>query len=170
MNLTLIGMAGAGKSYVGKRLAKKMGMQFIDVDRDLWEVTYGNPIQEILDEHGEKWYVDEEERLIIEHTKGKDGLIISPPGSVAYQPKAMKHLQTISKIVYLKVPYKVVEGRLKGAPPRAIIGLGRKSLRELYDERHPLYEKYADFTVEAGEHQGRKTMEKIMAFLQKTNQ
>lgn len=165
MNLTLIGMAGAGKSHVGDLLAKKLGLEFIDVDRDLWEVTYGKPIQQILDEHGEKWYVGEEERLIIKHTKGKDQLLISPPGSVVYQPKAVKHLKEISKVVYLKVPYETIEARLKGTPPRAIIGLGRKSLRELYDERHPLYEKLSDITIEAGGNHVHETIQKIVEFL-----
>jgi shikimate kinase len=165
MNVTLIGMAGAGKSYVGKRLAKKLRLQFIDVDRDLWEATYRKPIQEILDERGEKWYVDEEERLIIEHTKGKDGLLISPPGSVVYQPKAMEHLKENTTIVYLKVPYETIKARLEGTPPRAIIGLGRKTLRELYDERHPLYERHADIIIETGRHRTRQTIQKIIEFL-----
>jgi len=150
MNVTLIGMAGAGKSHAGNLLAKKLGLEFLDVDRHLWEGTYGKPIQEILDERGEKSYLDEEERLIIEHTKGKDGLLISPPGSVIYQPKAMAHLKEISKVVYLRVPFTTIKARLKGTPPRAIIGLGKKTLRELYDERCPLYEGYADITIDTG--------------------
>jgi shikimate kinase len=169
MNVTLIGMAGAGKSYVGKRLAEKLRLKFIDVDRDLWEGTYGKPIQQILDEHGEKWYVNEEERLIIEHTKGKDGLLISPPGSVVYQPMAMKHLKEISKVVYLKVPYETVEGRLKDAPPRAIIGLGKKTLRELYDERHPLYEKHADSIINVSGNNSASIIREILIFLDSSN-
>jgi len=148
MNITLIGMAGAGKSHIGKKLAERLGLTLLDVDRDLWEVKYGKGIQEILDEMGEEKYVAEEERLIIEGTNGKDNMIISPPGSVAYQPKAMQHLNDISHVIYLRVPYEVIESRLEGKPPRAIIGLGRKTLRELYDERHPLYEKHAHFTID----------------------
>lgn len=140
-------MAGAGKSHVGNLLAKKLGLEFLDVDRHLWEGTYKKPVQEILDERGEKWFLDEEEHLIIEHTKGKDGLLISPPGSVVYRPKATAHLKEISKIVYLKVSFESIESRLKGTPPRGIVGLGTKTLRELYDERCPLYEHSADITV-----------------------
>jgi shikimate kinase len=61
----------------------------------------------------------------------------------------MRHLKSISKVVHIRVPFEVIEDRLKNLPPRAIIGLGKKSLRELYDERMPLYEAAADLTVEA---------------------
>jgi len=165
MNVTLIGMAGAGKSHVGNLLAKKLGLEFLDVDRHLWEGTYGRPVQEILDERGEKWFLDEEERLIIEHTKGKDNLLISPPGSVAYQPKAMRHLKEISKVVYLRVPFATIEARLNRMPLRGIVGLGKKTLRELYDERHPLYEKYADSIINIAENNSAGIMREIIAFL-----
>ncbi|MDO8552230.1 MAG: shikimate kinase [bacterium] len=157
MNVTLIGMPASGKSKVGELLAEKLGLKFLDVDRHLWERIHGKAVQEILDERGEKWYLAEEERLILEHTKGKDNLLISPPGSVAYLPHAMEHLKRISTIVYLKVPFETTLNNLKGTEPRAIVGLRQssydgegfsKSLRELYDERCPAYEKYADITID----------------------
>ena len=167
MNVTLIGMAGAGKSHVGNLLAKKLGLEFLDVDRHLWESTYGKPVQEILDERGEKWFLDEEERLIIEHTKGKDGLLISPPGSVVYQPKAMAHLKAISKVIYLRVPFATIEARLKGTPPRGIVGLGNKTLKALYDERCPLYESNADMTIDTEGKNSEAIAREIMGFLGK---
>src|SRR3989338_8424548 len=111
MNVTLIGMAGAGKSYIGRRLAERLGLNMLDVDRDLWEMKYGKPIQEILDELGEELYVAEEERLIIDGTKSKDNLLISPPGSVAYQKDALQHLKDVSTIIYLRVPFSVIKDR-----------------------------------------------------------
>ncbi|OGG58019.1 hypothetical protein A2853_00805 [Candidatus Kaiserbacteria bacterium RIFCSPHIGHO2_01_FULL_55_17] len=165
MNVTLIGMAGAGKSYIGRRLAEKLGLSMLDVDRDLWEVKYGKPIQEILDEKGAEEYVKEEEQLILEHTKDKDGLLISPPGSVVYQPDALRHLTEISHIVYLKVPFSRIEERVNGAPPRALIGLGRKTLREVYDERCPLYEKYSHFTIDTESAEADDIVADILRFL-----
>ena len=167
MNVTLIGMAGAGKSHIGNLLAKKLGLEFIDVDRHLWESINGKPVQEILDERGEKWFLDEEERLIIEHTKGKDGLLISPPGSVVYQPKAMQHLKEISKVVYLRVPFATIDARLKGMPLRGIVGLGKKTLRELYDERTPKYESFADLTINTEGKSSEGIAREIMRFLGK---
>ncbi len=155
-NITLIGMPASGKSKVGELLAKKLGLQFLDVDRHLWERIHGKHIQKILDERGEKWYLAEEERLILEYTKEKDGLLISPPGSVAYLPRAMEHLKRISTVIYLKVPFETTLKNLKGTEPRGIVGLRHisydgegfaKSLRVLYDERCPAYEKYADITI-----------------------
>ena len=165
MNITLIGMAGAGKSYIGRRLAERLGLALLDVDRDLWEVKYGKPIQEILDELGEEKYVAEEEQLIIDATKGKDNLLISPPGSVAYQKDAIRHLKDISTVVYLRVPFSVIKKRVEASPPRAIIGLGTKTLRELYDERHPLYEKHSHVIVDTNEREAGDVMQEIEAFL-----
>ena len=169
MNITLIGMAGAGKSHIGRKLAERLGLQFLDVDKDLWEAKYGKGIQEILDEFGEEKYVSEEERLIINGTRRKDNLLISPPGSVVYQDKALQHLKDISSIIYLRVPYETIESRLSAKPPRAIIGLGRKTLRELYDERHPLYEKHSHFAVDTHGRETTDVMDEIIGFLNREN-
>lgn len=148
MNVTLIGMAGAGKSYLGKKLADALDLEWVDSDILLSEAYGGKDIQAILDDLGEEKYLQTEADICINATKGKDGMCISPGGSIVYVDRWMKHMCDISKVIYLKVPFEMVEERLLNVPPRAIIGLGRKSLRELYDERHPLYEKNAHLTVE----------------------
>ncbi len=168
MNITLIGMAGAGKSYIGRRLSEKLGLTMLDVDRDLWELKYGKSIQDILEELGEKRYVEEEERLIIEGTVGKDNLLISPPGSVAYQKEALRHLKDVSTVIYLRVPFQIIKSRLEKKPPRAIIGLGRKTLRELYDERHPLYEQNAHTTIDTEQLNLEEVISKILSGLAHT--
>jgi len=165
MNITLIGMSGAGKSHIGKMLAERLGIKLLDIDRDVWEIRYGKPIQEILDERGEDWYVAEEGRLIIESTKGKDGLVISPPGSVVYQPEALKHLKAISTVIYLKVPFETIEERNKNSTPHAVIGLGRKSLRELYDERAKLYEEHAHCVLETEKYNEQQIIDSIVGLL-----
>ena len=147
MNVTLIGMAAAGKTHIGKQLAQRLSLDFIDVD-DLLEETYKKPIQSLLEEVGEEKYLDLEARMLIDSTSGRDNMLISPGGSIVYRDPAMRHVRDISKVIYLEVPFDVIESRKKGAAPRAVIGLGTKTLRELYDERHPLYEKNADFTIE----------------------
>lgn len=164
MNITLIGMAGAGKSKIGKRLAERLGLQCIDID-DVLAETHGKGIQSILDEVGEEEYLRREEEALISATAGKDGILISPGGSVIYRDGGMDHIKNLSTVVYLKAPFETIEERLRDAPPRAIIGLGRKSLRELYDERHPLYERYADITVEAGKDRSKETIESIIEYL-----
>ncbi len=147
MNVTLIGMAAAGKTHIGKQLARRLSLDFVDID-DLLEETYKKPIQSLLEEVGEEKYLDLEAHMLIDATSGRDNLLISPGGSIIYRDSAMRHVRDISKAIYLKVPFEIIESRKRGAAPRAVIGLGTKSLRELYDERHPLYEKSADITLE----------------------
>src|SRR5579864_897227 len=130
MNVTLIGMAGAGKSYLGKKLANELGFEWHDSDVALSQEFGGKDIQTILEELGEEKYLATEAALAISQTTGKDKLVISPAGSVVYVADWIEHLRSISKVVYLKIPFETVEARLLKVPPRAIIGLGKKSLRE----------------------------------------
>jgi shikimate kinase len=149
MNVTLIGMSGAGKSRLGEKLAERLGLTFLDVDRHLLEPAHGKPLQDILDELGDEHFVDWEEKMMLKHTKGKDNMLISTPGSVVYEPEVMRHLRDISHIIYLRVPYDVVEERIgHESKLRGIVGRGSKTLRELYEERHPLYEKYAHLILD----------------------
>jgi shikimate kinase len=165
MNVTLIGMAGAGKSYLGKKLAEKLGLEWVDSDVLLSEAFDGRDIQSILDELGEEKYLETEARICIDATKGRDNMLLSPAGSVIYVEEWMNHHRDISEVIYLKVPFDTVEARLKKVPPRAIIGLGRKTLRELYDERHPLYERNADLVVEPATLSSDEFVKKIVDFL-----
>jgi shikimate kinase len=150
MNITLIGMAGSGKSHVGEKFAERYGFRFVDNDKEL-ESTHGIGIQELLDKMGPQRYLDEEARVFIKSSRGQDGLMLAPGGSIIYRGRTMDYVKDISHVIYLHVPYETVETRLKSVPPRAIIGLGWKSLQELYDERHPLYLAHADLVVEADE-------------------
>jgi shikimate kinase len=165
MNITLIGMAGAGKSYLGKRLSEEMGLEWVDSDVLLSEAHGGRDIQSILDEMGEEQYMEIEGRICTDHIRGKDRLLLSPAGSVIYNKDWLKHVCDNSVVIYLKVPYEVIEERLSKVPPRAIIGLGRKTLRELYDERHPLYEESADLTIDTHGKESDKIAQMVLNFL-----
>ena len=125
----------------------------------------GKDIQTILEELGEEKYVDTEARICIEHTKGRDNLVISPAGSSIYHQAWTDHLRDISSTIYLKVPFEMVEARLLKVPPRAIIGLGKKTLRQLYDERHPLYEKSSDLVLEPTKLSSDEALQAIVDFL-----
>ena len=166
MNVTLIGMAGAGKSYIGKRLARRLGFKFVDIDTVL-ENSHGKNIQALLDEVGEAEYLRRETQALIESSSDRDNLVLSPGGSIIYTTEGVGHLKKNSRVVYLCVPFDVVEGRIKGLPPRAIIGLGKKTLRELYDERHPLYERTADLIVDTEDRDSEYTLKAIIDFLKR---
>ena|SRR3989344_3173676 len=163
MNITLVGVAGAGKSYIGKHLAERLGLEFLDVDRMLLEPAHKKPLQQILQELGDKKFMQWEERMMIDATIGKDGLVTATPGSVVYEKAALEHFKNMSKVVYLQVPFETIEKRV-GAP-RGIVGLGNKTLRELFDERVPLYEHSADFTVDTAPRTLEEVVEAVVAGL-----
>jgi shikimate kinase len=84
MNVTLIGVAGAGKSYLGKKLAGELQLEWVDSDVLLSEAFDGRDIQSILDELGEEEYMKTEGQICINHIKKADNLLLSPAGSIIY--------------------------------------------------------------------------------------
>lgn len=145
MNITLIGMAGAGKSTIGRALAKHLGYTFIDVDHLIREKT-GMPLQTLIDKEGDLAFIRFEEEVIL-RIEQVDRSVISPGGSVIYSEKAMTHLKTISKIIFLDTEFRSISKRLPNARKRGIVGLRDRSLKELFEERMVLYQKYADFSI-----------------------
>jgi len=143
-NIILIGMPGAGKSTVGVILAKSLGMQFTDTDILIQERT-GRMLQEILDEDGPDTFRRiEEETILSLHPRHA---VIATGGSVVCSRDAMAHLKSGGVVVYLKVSYEEMAKRLRNITTRGIVLLPGQSLREMYDDRVPLYEKYAVLTV-----------------------
>lgn len=144
MNITLIGMSGAGKSLVGKELSKIMKYNFIDIDETI-EKKNNLKLQKIIEKIGKKQFLKLEERAVLEIGK-TDNLVISPGGSVVYSEKAMHFLKTISKIVFLDAPLNDIKSRISDFSTRGIVGL-EDGLEKLFDERLQLYKKYADITI-----------------------
>ncbi len=143
-NIILIGMPGAGKSTVGVILAKSLGMQFIDTDILIQERA-GKMLQEILDEDGPDAFKRIEEETILSLHLHR--AVIATGGSVVCSADAMAHLKSAGVVVYLEISYDEMAKRLKNITTRGIVLLPGQSLRGMYDERVPLYEKYADLTV-----------------------
>lgn len=145
-NVTLIGMPSSGKSTIGVVLAKALGFKFIDGDLLIQEQE-GKLLRELIAELGEKRFLELEEEvnasIHVEHA------VISPGGSVIYGAKAMEHLREISTIVYIKLPFKTIQKRIGDPQKRGVVLKPNKTLKDLYDERTPIYEKYAHFYVEA---------------------
>jgi shikimate kinase len=161
MNITLIGMAGAGKSTIGKVLAKRLGYTFIDVDRLIMEDT-GMLLQTLIDKQGDLALIRFEEEAILRLGQ-VDACVISPGGSVVYSEKAMEHLKKISRIIFLNAPFRSIVRRLPNARKRGIVGLRDRSLKELFEERMGLYQKYADFSIKLkGKENIQEVVEKIV--------
>lgn len=152
MNITLIGMPGSGKSFVGKKLAERLGYKFFDTDKMI-ESEHGLPLQQILEKLGEESLLEAEANLTIANLENGDNTVASPGGSIVYNDKTMGRLQQISTIIYLKAALPVLEKRI-GEVPRGIVGLKRKTFAELYLERVPRYEKWSALIVDAEQDAG----------------
>ena len=145
-NVVLIGMPGAGKSTLGIVLAKILAKSFIDADLVIQE-QMDKTLQTILDAMGPEGFIQIENQILSDlHA---ENAVVATGGSAVYSAEAMKHLSEIGTVVYLEISYESLVGRLGDLQERGVVlkgGMGM-SLRELYDERKPLYEKYADIVV-----------------------
>lgn len=144
-NITMIGMPSSGKSTVGVLLAKRLGFSFVDVDIVIQEKE-GRLLKEIIADEGMDGFLKVEERV----NAGLDVQlsVIAPGGSVIYGEEAMKHLKEISEVVYLKMSYEEMENRIGNVVDRGVALKPGFTLRDLYNERIPYYEKYADITID----------------------
>lgn len=144
-NFTLIGMPASGKSTVGVLLAKRLGYSFVDVDIVIQE-REKRLLKEIIAQEGTDGFMAVENR--VNASLEVDHSVIAPGGSVIYGREAMEHLKEISTIVYLKLNYEDVERRLGNLVDRGVVLKDGMTLLDLYNERVPYYEKYADITVD----------------------
>jgi len=143
-NIVLIGMPGVGKSTVGVILAKVLGYQFLDADLLIQEQE-GKLLKDIIAEVGTEGFIQVENRVnaSIDCTR----TIIATGGSVIYGQEAMEHLKEIGTVVYLEVPFSILEKRLSDIKGRGVVLKDGQTLYDLFMERTPLYEKYADIRV-----------------------
>ncbi len=142
-NIVLIGMPGAGKSTVGVILAKRLGFDFVDTDL-LIQSYCGARLQQIIDSQGLPRFRDIEEQTLID--LDVQNSVIATGGSVIYCPKGMAALGTKGIFVYLQVPLIDLEQRLADMGQRGLVMHKGQTLAHLYQQRVPLYEKYAQLT------------------------
>ena len=145
-NIVLIGMPGAGKSTLGIVLAKILNKNFIDADL-LIQNQCDKTLQKIIDAMGPEGFIEVENEVL--SSLEAENTVIATGGSAVYSNAAMMHLGEIGLIVYLKISYESLVARLHDLQERGVVLKGgiSMSLRELYEEREPLYRQYADITV-----------------------
>lgn len=143
-NIILIGMAGAGKSTVGVVAAKILQKDFVDGDLVIQKKT-GRGLQDIIDEMGNEGFRAVEEQILM--GIDEEDAVIAPGGSAIYYPAVMKKFKEKGMIVYLHVPVEEIEARLSNLATRGVTLAAGQTVRDLYYERQPLYEKYADVTI-----------------------
>lgn len=144
-NIVLIGMPGVGKSTVGVILAKVLGYQFVDSDLVI-QKEEGKLLKEIIAEVGPEGFIAVENR--VNASLEVSDSVIATGGSVVYGEEAMAHLKDIGIVVYLSLPYDEIEKRLSDIKGRGVVLRDGQTLKDLYDERTLLYEKYADIQID----------------------
>lgn len=155
-NIVLIGMPGCGKSTVGVILAKTLGIEFLDTDLVIQKREKAL-LQQILNTRGLEAFLDAEEAAVC--SVCCSDTVIATGGSVVYRENAMSHLQKDGTVVYLQLGYDEIMARLSNITTRGIALPEGKTMADLYAERIPLYEKYADLTIDCGG----KTVEQTVA-------
>ena len=143
--IVIIGMAGVGKSTIGMVLAQALGYDFLDVDNYIFQKE-GKRIQELIDSVGEEAFLDLEKRRMLEIPLPR--MVVAPGGSIIYHPDLMEYLKGKAVLVYLDDSFQNIETKLTGGLDRGIVGLRYKTLRQIYEERRPLYFKYADVIID----------------------
>lgn len=144
-NITLIGMPGVGKSTIGVVLAKILGYQFIDSDL-LIQKQEKRRLSDIIEQEGYAGFMKIENR--VNAAIDVDDTVIATGGSVVYCEDAMKHLKSVGTVVYLKLSLESLSKRLGNLKGRGVLLKEGQTLKDLYEERTPLYEKYADIVVD----------------------
>lgn len=160
--VTLIGMAGAGKSTLAPLVAEKLGWKCVDTDH-LIEAYYGLPLQDIVDRFGVSEFRNIEETII--STFGARRTVVSTGGSVVYGPSAMERLGSLGPIVFLQISWKACSRRVGAGRGRGLAMGPGQTVEALYEERQPLYSKYADFTVRTDKNTPDECAEAIKTWL-----
>ena len=165
-NIVLIGMPGVGKSTVGVVLAKNMGYSFVDSDL-LIQQQEGKLLHEIIEERGLDGFNEVENQVNASIQVSR--CVIATGGSVVYGAQAMEHLKEIGTVVYLSLPCEELAERLGDLNERGVSIRPGQSLSDLMQERTPLYERYADITINCENRQIREIVQMIKTAVMKAN-
>lgn len=161
-NVILIGMPGTGKSVVGRALAERLGYTFIDAD-DVIVETAGKTLPEILRTDGLDTFLEIEAR--VGETMEYENTVIATGGSMVLYEKAMEHLKENGVVVWLETPLSQINDRMPDdLTDRGIAAPQGMTIRQIYEQREPLYARYADLIVASkdGEHDTAHQVEAVM--------
>ena len=162
-NIVFIGMPASGKSTVGVVVAKRLGYKFVDTDLVIQEVEKPM-LKEIIAEEGNEGFLRIEDRVNAEIQEER--AVISPGGSVVYCENAMRHYKETGMIVYLHTSYETISNRLHNAKNRGVVLKDGQTLKDLYEERTALFERYADLTISEEGRDLEETIEEVLRVLE----
>lgn len=162
-NIVLIGMPASGKSTQGRLLAARLKYDFLDTDDVIREIN-GCELRDIIREEGLDGFKKREEEAICSVNCKRT--VIATGGSAVYSERAMEHLRSIGRIVYLAVDYDTIARRIGDPQKRGVAMAPGMTLRDLYEERATLYKKYADVVVlEQGKENTAQSVSRLYAIL-----
>lgn len=150
--IALVGLPGGGKSTVGRQLARRIGARFIDADAEL-ETRFGMPIKAFFAEFGESAFRDQEEQVLEQLTAaGSEPVVLATGGGAVLRPANRSRLKDRCTVVYLRSTPDELFRRLKHDTQRPLLQVAdpKAKLKALYDERHPLYEEVAHYSIDTG--------------------
>lgn len=157
-NIVLIGMPGCGKSTVGVILAKTLGIGFVDTDLIIQQ-REKRLLQDIIDKEGIDKFLDCEADAVM--SVDCDNSVIATGGSVVFRDNSIKHLKKNGKIFFLDVSLDEIKSRLDNISTRGVAAEKSQSIDEIFDQRFPLYEKYADYILKLNNSNVENTVEQI---------
>ena len=144
-SISLIGMAGAGKSSIGKKLAEHLNLDFIDSDL-LIEKRYGQSLQDILNQNGNEKFKEIEEGALLSVEFNQ--IVLATGGSAVFCDTAMEYIKENSTVIYLEVTYEDISARISNFSERGLIKRPDQTIQEAYKEREVLYQNFADHIVQ----------------------
>ena len=147
-NIVLIGMPGVGKSTIGVILAKEIGYQFVDSDL-LIQKQESRLLKDIISSEGVEGFLSIENQ--VNASIDVSDSVIATGGSAVYGAEAMAHLKEIGTIVYLKCSFDTLNKRLGDLKGRGVVLKKGQTVKDIFEERRVLYEKYADIIIEENE-------------------
>ena len=163
-NIIFIGMPASGKSTVGVVVAKRLGYGFVDTDL-LIQAQEKKLLKEIIAEVGNEGFLKIENQ--VNRDVNVERSVISPGGSVVYCEEAMNHFKEIGSVVYLQVSFETINQRISNAKNRGVVLKEGQTLKDLYDGRTALFEKYADYTISEDGLSLEETIDEVLELLEK---
>ncbi len=147
----LVGMPGSGKSTVGRQLAQRLGVPFIDLDHQL-ELVLKTSIRNFFETEGEARFRDLEAQVLADTTAQPGGMVLSTGGGAVLRPENREVLRQFGNVLYLRASPEEIFKRVKHDRTRPLLQVGNPlhRLRELYAQRDTLYRETATYVIETG--------------------